>query len=216
MVPPCPSAGSRRQGRVCACFDADLAAKIARAPDSWLIIINVLGLSGELRIFPIHRCTMRSLSAFLACAFRSRRVGRFRRQPRLHYCQPGRRLRRRPVPCQGRQMRRACRPLLLPVTGFCTGHFLPPRRSRRDHRRGSARRPTRTAPAAAAANTSPSPASAETALSRRIEPDVLPHRRPGNDVTLPRETGIASGLGRALWALSPRGIVLNGRICLTT
>ena len=36
-------------------------------------------------------------------------------------------------------MRRPCRPLLLPVTGICTGHRLSPRRSRRNHRRGSER-----------------------------------------------------------------------------
>jgi len=45
-----------------------LAVKIA--PNRpWLIIINDLGLSGELRIFATHRCIMRSLSAFFACAF---------------------------------------------------------------------------------------------------------------------------------------------------
>jgi len=37
-------------------------------PPPWLIIINVLGLSDEGGSL-IHRCTMRSMSAFLACAF---------------------------------------------------------------------------------------------------------------------------------------------------
>jgi hypothetical protein len=60
-------AGSRRQGVSAPVLTSIWFVKIA--PNrSWLIIINDLGLSGELRTFSIHRCTMRSLSAFLACA----------------------------------------------------------------------------------------------------------------------------------------------------
>ena len=74
------------------------------------------------------------------------------------------------------------------------------------------------APATAAANTSPSPASARGDFSG-ISRAGLPHLRPGNDVTLPREAGIGCGLGRRMppwprdWAFEPRGSALNGRIC---
>ena len=37
-------------------------------PPPWLIILNVLGLSDKDQ-FLIHRCSMRSLSALLACVF---------------------------------------------------------------------------------------------------------------------------------------------------
>ena len=49
------------------------------------------------------------------------------------------------------------------------------------------RNPAPIACAAAATNMSPSPASAE---RRQCAVSRLPHRRPGNDVTLPREAGI--------------------------
>src|SRR3982074_566269 len=53
----------------------------------------------------------------------------------------------------------------------------------------------RKAPAAAAANTSPLPASAESPKARKSR-GALPHRRRGNDVTLPREAAIGCRLGR--------------------
>src|SRR5206468_4656545 len=74
------------------------------------------------------------------------------------------------------------------------------------------------AQATAAANTSPLPASARDVYSVESRAG-LPHPRPGNDVTLPREAGIGCGLGRRMlpWprpqALEPRGSALNGRIC---
>ena len=160
---------------------------------------------------------MRLSSALLASAFLLAALGRFRRQPRLHRCQPGRRLWRRPVPGQGREMRRPCRPLLLPVTGICTGHRLSPRRSRRNHRRGSEPAATN-APATAAANTSPSPASARgdypgdikgrfATSAPRKRRDAAPRSgywmRPW-----PQNAALAARLG-----FQPRGSALNGRIC---
>ncbi len=189
----------------------------AAAPrSSWLIIFNPLGLflTAVSSLAGVRHATFlrTSCQCLPAC-----RLGRFRRQPRLHRCQPGGWLWRRRVPGQGREMRRPCRPLLLPVTGICTGHRLSPRRSRRDHRRGSERcRRQMRRPRLRRIRRHYLPA---------LEPDTkipggrLPHLRPGNDVTLPREAAIGCGLGRRMppwprdWAFEPRGKALNGRIC---
>ena len=76
----------------------------------------------------------------------------------------------------------------------------------------------RNARAPGAANTSPSPASAkgDSPVESR---GGLPHARPGNDVTLPREAGIGCDLGRNVppcrgeRLIMPCGSALNGRIC---
>ena len=102
-------------------------------------------------------------------------------QSHFHHCEPGRWLRRRPVPCERRKMRRARRSFLLPSAEFRTGHRLPSGRSRRNYRLGAEDgcelRPFRL---------------------QRIRRDHLPalnhhasspHERRGNDVTQPREAG---------------------------
>jgi hypothetical protein len=138
MVPTMSQPGGRRQGPACAGFATNFGGP-APAPASWLIIIKALGLpdKGRSPPAPVHHATFVSTHCLRIPA---RRVRGLRRQPRFHHCQSGRRLWRRPVPRQGREMRRPCRPLLLPVTGFCSGHRLPARRSRRDYRRGSRQR----------------------------------------------------------------------------
>ena len=210
MVPPCAAGGCA--SRPCSC---PIWGRSGRQPHgrrsggSWLIIINILGLfaDGDSFILPVPHATFFSIHCQRVPA---RRVGRFRRQPRLHHRQPGRRLRRRPVPRQGREMRRPCRPLLLPVTGICAGHRLPPRRSRRDHRLGSeagGRQMYRQRLRRIRRHHLPALNSRHAGISGA----GLPHLRPGNDVTLPREAAIGCGLGRSMppWprhsAVEPRG-----------
>ena len=102
----------------------------------WLIIVNLLGLSRR-GGSPISRCP-NAISCGGSCHPLPRRGdGCSRRIPHFHHRQPGGRLRRRPVPRQRRPLRRFCRALLLPITGFCPGLVLSPRRSRRDHGLGS-------------------------------------------------------------------------------
>ena len=59
----------RRQGRL-GPFWPLFAAKSPARPASWLIILNFCGLSNGRAVFlHSHRCSMRTLSAFLTCAF---------------------------------------------------------------------------------------------------------------------------------------------------
>ena len=136
MVPPCPSPGDGVKTRLhpfCSRFGP------AKSPGTgaWLIIINALGLFD--RGGPLPSTVPHAIAVSIHCLhIPARRYGRcFRRQPRLHCCQSGRRLWHRPVPRQRREMRRPCRPLLLPVTGICPGHRLSACRPRRNYRRRS-------------------------------------------------------------------------------
>jgi hypothetical protein len=83
----------------------------------------------------IHRCihAIPFISAF-GLYFPSRRRSGLGGQPRVHRREPGRRIWRRPMPGQGRQMRRARRPFLLPVAEFHGSNSLPTGRTRRDNR----------------------------------------------------------------------------------
>ena len=122
-----------------------------------------------------------------ACPFC--RVGGMGRQSGLHHRQPGGRLRGRPVP--GEAARNA-EPM--PPSPIVSRGILPQASSYRrvdpgrDHRLGSEGRTAKIAAIRVAANTSPLPASAE-AFRPRQSNSALPQRRPGNDVTLPREAG---------------------------
>jgi len=146
----------------------------------WLIILNPMGLSNE-------RFSHSPVSHAITCGgsghpLPRRGDGCIGRNPHFHHRQPGRRLRRRPMPRQGRTLRRISCTLVLPITGFCAGLFLPACRCRRDHRFGS--QDQRQLPAR---------------QLRRIRRDYLPtlrpsataaadlpHPRRGNDAPLPK------------------------------
>ena len=135
----------------------------------------------------------------------ARRLGRIRRQPGLHHRQPGRRLWRRPVPRQGREMRRACRAVLLPVARFRPGLVLSARRSRTKSPGRFPRRPATPAAMPAATNTSPLPASAEPSIAVTSGCRATPAPRKRRDAA-PR-----SGYVRPRWPrlrFQPRGIAL--------
>lgn len=134
-------------------------------------------------------------------SFCDRRMGG---QPHLHRCQPGRRIRHRPVPCRGRKLRRSRRAFLLPVARFCTGHRLQTRTTRRDdgfdsgiHGLLSAQRLQRIR----RDNLSTLNRKPQFANQRKTEVAVRPpHSRLGNDVTLPREADMT----RARWRTAIR------------
>jgi len=130
----------RRQGRL-APFRPVLVSKPLPADAPWLIILNVCRLSNVASGFPRFPPVQHAISSGdSGWRIPSRCLRGIGRHTSLYHRQPSRRLRRRPVPGPRRQVRRACRAGLLPVTRFCSGHLLPPRRSRRDHRLGSQER----------------------------------------------------------------------------
>ena len=105
-------------------------------PGPWLIIVNHLGLSndGGFSHYPVFHAMSCGGSCY---PFPCRGDGCSGRKPHFHHRQPGGWLWRRPMPRQGRPLWRLRGPLLLPITGFCPGLVLSPRRSRRDHGLGS-------------------------------------------------------------------------------
>jgi hypothetical protein len=158
----------------------------------WLIILNVFGLSHK-RDPLIHRCIMRSIPALLACvslfaasaASADSRVFIIANQADgygVDQClAKGENV--APTP-PGPTASRAISPRRCP-TGASTPTKSPDRF-----------RPEPTATMPAATNTSRSPANARAVRRGRPAP---PHPRPGNDVTLPREAGMGSRVGRADW-----------------
>ena len=186
----------------------------------WLIILNRLGLSGR-RSIPAPVPPHANFRRIHRLCNPARRFGRCRRQPRFHRRQSGRRLRGRRVPRQRREMRRPCRPRLLPVTGICFRHRLSPGRSRRNYQRPSERRRRdmhrqwrrrirrhhlR-------------------ALSQRLGTRAGVRDRPATSAPRKRRDDAPrsgywmrpwprhAGLGRGRRALMPGGSALNGRIC---
>src|SRR5260370_22390533 len=84
---------------------------------------------------------------------------------------------------------------------YCGRGILPRRRrtgaSTRMKSPARFRRPARTATMPVATNTSQLPASAKAVFDGKIKRLAPPHRRPGNDVTLPREAAMGGPVGRA-------------------
>lgn len=106
----------------------------------WLIIVYEFEVT--YRGSPlIHRCTHAIHFCAFGLFFPPRRFGGIGGQPGIHRRQPGRRVRRGPVPGAGRQMWRPCRPFLLPVAEFRGSNGLPAGGSRRNNRHGSRRWP---------------------------------------------------------------------------
>ena len=155
------------------------------APRPWLIILNPLGLSneGDFSHYPVSHAISCSGSRH---PLARRSDGCIGGNPHFHHRQPGRRLWGRPMPRQRRTLRRLGRTLLLPITGFCAGFDLSPRRSRRNYRRRAERR-------------RPLPARQLRRLRRNHLPTLKatfpPYRRRGNDVTLPPEGAMGSNRG---------------------
>ena len=195
MAAPWGQPGPPRQGRLPP-FGPVFAAKSPAATPRWLIILNLLRLSNDGRFPHSHRCSMRSLLGTSGQRIPPRCLRGLRRHPRLHHRQPGRRLRRRPVPGQGRKMRRACRPRLLPVTRFCPGHrptaaSIPTRSPAR-----FPKRPTQMSAMAVATNTSPSPASADSARPADLHGTATPPPPKRRDDAA--GSGYGERLGRAV------------------
>ena len=201
MVPPWASRGMASRP-ACARFGADQTPTAPAPPGPWLIIINALGLFDGAVPFP-SRC-VHAISDFAhswpACS-----------------CSP-----RRPLPPTAASSSSPTRPTATASTSASPrarnaapmppapiashGNLLQATAYRRvdpDEITGSVperRRELHAAPAAA--NTSPSPASAERRFVRGESRGGLPHRRPGNDVTLPREAVLDAAL--AATAALPR------------
>lgn len=155
----------------------------ARRASRWLIIINRSGLlSGSDSHSLVHHAILPGGTGqwiHHLCI-----IGSVRGNPRVHRRESGRHLWHRPMPGQRREVRRACRARLLPVTGFCAGLRVSPRRSRRNYRIGAEGR-------------RPLPAWRVRRIRRHHLPAImvgfLPHRRRGNDVTLPPEAAMGGG-----------------------
>ena len=191
-------------GRVKSLAKSPISAMKSPATGPWLIILNVLGLSNEGDPL-IHRCSMRSTSALLACAFllaasaasADSRVFIIANQADgygVDQCLA------KGEKCGAHAARSYCQ-----SRDFAQASSY--RRVDPEEMTGSVpKSPARTAAMPAATNTSPSPANARRCPSAATI-TVPPHRRPGNDVTLPREAAMGSRIGRAS-GFQPRGIVL--------
>jgi hypothetical protein len=186
MKSPWASPGDRVKGWTPHHNGPNLATKPPRGP--WLIIVydsELFSQGGPLT----HRCTHAiHFSAFGLC-FPLCRLGGVGGQSRFHRRQPGRRIWRRPMPGQGRQMWCPCRPFLLPITEFRGSNSLPAGRSGRNHR-GSPQGRRKLHPRRMHRIRRHYLPALSQHLCRPWQ--APPHRCRGNDVTPPRETGKAS------------------------